>query len=46
MHEATGQVGTVWWFTMRERAAVLFRVMYACVLQKRAAVDRVDMMEL
>jgi hypothetical protein len=34
--EAARQCGTAWWYNLRERAALLFGVMHACMIERRA----------
>ena len=34
--ETARECGTTWWFAMRERVALLFGIMHACAIQRRA----------
>jgi hypothetical protein len=38
--EAARECGTVWWYNLRERAAVVFGVMHACMIQRQAEIDK------
>lgn len=40
--EAARQCETIWWYAMRERAALLFGVMHACMIERRAEINEED----
>ena len=42
LFEAARECGTIWWYNMRERAAVLFGVMHACMIQRRAEINKTE----